>query len=106
MDSELQFAIPFLTIYLFISCCWLFKQIRKNRRTIRPIGFSGIIRSSDSNSSNQYPFSGRVLLDNYVNSNITLPADLSHVIIQITPEPITQPPRVMTIPVQENFKYD
>ncbi len=109
MDSQLEFAIPFITIYLVISCCWLYRQIRKNRRTIRPVGFSGIIRTSNSysNSSNTYPFSGRVLIDNYMNSNITLPTDLSHIVIQIGPEPITQPPHILAFPIQQtpNHSY-
>ena len=123
-DGDQTFAITFGTVYFLLSCCWLTKKLLKSRPTIRPLGMSRIIStisslssSTNNNSthtnfscsgvSSSYPgynnFSGNVLFDNYVNSNIVLPVENSHVIIQIVPEPITPPYIAIGIPIHENY---
>ena len=112
-DGELTFAITFGMVYFTLSCCWLVKYLNKSRRSIRPFGISRFVSNNSninpnscnfSSSSNQISFTGRVLVDNYVNSNIDLPIENAHVIIQILPEPITVPPVAVGIPIQQNYK--
>lgn len=105
-DRELSFAITFGTVYFMLTCCWLTRFLLKNRRTIRPLGLSRIISTNNishtGTNSSHINFSGKVLIDNYVNSNIDIPIDNAHVIIQIIPEPIIPPPIAIGIPIQND----
>ena len=77
----------------------------KSRRIISPIGISRLINTI-TNSSQPINWSGRILVNNFVSSDSnsfnqdSIQTDLSHVIIQIIPDPIIVPPVAVSIPIQ------
>jgi hypothetical protein len=110
MTGDLTFITFGMTCFI-LSSWLLYRNLLKSRHTIKLFGISNLISSFTSNhfnlphSSNQMNFSGRVSVDNYVNSGIDIPVENAHVIIQIIPEPTTVSPMAVNHPIQYNNKF-